>query len=60
MKAKKFNKKLNLSKITIANLENGEMNAIKGGLTGTTVCPWTVCEYTVCIRTICNCLDSPE
>jgi len=60
MKVKNFNKKLNLSKITIANLENGEMNAIKGGLTGGTVCRWTVCEYTVCNQTICVCTNSPD
>lgn len=60
MRVKKLNKKLNLSKITIANLENGEMDAIKGGLTGATLCRWTVCEYTVCNQTICVCTNSPD
>ncbi|MCX6581947.1 MAG: class I lanthipeptide [Candidatus Aminicenantes bacterium] len=31
MKTKKFEKKLTLSKTTVANLEKEELNAIKGG-----------------------------
>jgi natural product precursor len=60
MKTKKFNKKLNLSKNTIANLDNGKMNGIKGGITGDTRCPWTVCEYTKCISMICVCQSFPK
>jgi hypothetical protein len=38
MKSKKFSKKLALSKATIANLGNGEMNGLKGG----EPCPTTI------------------
>jgi natural product precursor len=47
MKAKRFLKKLTLNKKTIANLENKEMNAIRGGITGT--CPETY--YIFCYTT---------
>jgi len=35
MKTKKFEKKLTLSKTTVANLENEELLAIKGGTVAT-------------------------
>ena len=31
MKTKQFNKKLSLNKKTVANLNNGDMNAVQGG-----------------------------
>ena len=39
MKTKKFNKKLSLSKHTISNLNQGEMNGVNGGKSiGATAC----------------------
>jgi natural product precursor len=41
MKTKKLNKKLTLSKKTIAHLENSEMNAARGGETEPVLCIFT-------------------
>lgn len=54
MKTKKFEKKLSLNKKTIADLEAGEQNAVKGGFggTGRSFCwcypslPTCTCPYT--------------
>jgi len=47
MKAKKFEKKLNLNKKTIANLVNDELGAIKGGISG------SVCITYCIVKTGC-------
>ena len=47
MKTKKFSKKLELNKNTIANLGNNEMDIIKGGEGDSHRI--TVCEKTICI-----------
>ena len=40
MKTKKLNKKLTLSKKTVTNLDNSELNVVKGGQpTGPANCP---------------------
>jgi hypothetical protein len=60
MKTKIFDKKLNLNKQTIADLKDGQMNKIKGGVNtkDRTLCATrcisgcetiTCCDYTVCI-----------
>jgi hypothetical protein len=44
MKKVKFNSKLSLNKETVANLNNSELNNVKGGETnGVTVC-WAICD----------------
>ena len=43
MKAKKFSRKLVLSKQTVVNLDNGEMNKFKGGQTAN---PGATCDLT--------------
>jgi hypothetical protein len=51
MKTKKFGKRLGLNKKTIANLSDGQMGIVKGGIltlnTNETVC--------TCIQTRCTC-----
>lgn len=47
MKTKKINKKLVLSKQTIVNLRNGEMNELKGGSE-------TSCFIQTCCGTTCD------
>lgn len=42
MKPKTFNKKLSLNKKTIVNLNNKEMKAVAGGMSGTK-CPSVCC-----------------
>ena len=52
MKPKNFNKKLNLNKKTIADLNNGEMNNAHGGIP----CPVTqTCGGTGCCPTLATC-----
>jgi hypothetical protein len=51
MKAKNFSKKLKLNKKTVANLNNGEMEAVHGG--GGNSAPWTNCPS--CMITRCGC-----
>ncbi|HLP48111.1 MAG TPA: class I lanthipeptide [Candidatus Deferrimicrobium sp.] len=43
MKNKKFYKKLEINKRTIADLSNDEMNEVKGGASKLSIC---LCEYT--------------
>ena len=49
MKTKSFNKKLSLSKHTISNLNQGEMNGINGGNTVAGICH--VRSYVKCFVT---------
>lgn len=49
MKPKKFEKKLDLSKVTISNLENSYMDRVKGGVTWTEL-PYTQCNQYTCER----------
>ena len=62
MKTKKFNRKLDLNKRTIANLDNRQMNAIAGGTIPTywTICGQT-CETPGCetLQTLCDCGGGP-
>lgn len=50
MKAKSFNRKLSLNKVTITNLEADRMNDAKGGITGGAYtcpsCPLVACPLT--------------
>jgi hypothetical protein len=55
MKAKKFQRKLSISKETIANLTNAEMQVQHGGATETCgLCTnrtcWTDCKFTRCLE----------
>jgi hypothetical protein len=59
MKTKKFNKKLSLGKQTIANINNGEMNVIKGGRPSVvplcnTVDDWTCVQTDITCATYCD------
>jgi hypothetical protein len=62
MKIKKFSKKLNINKSTIANLSQDNQDEVRGGVkpTGFTICtcPYTQCPYTDCgdsIHSPCYC-----
>ncbi len=59
MKAKKFNKKLSLNKKTVANLNNGQMNDVLGGVhKTTTTAPF--CQFS-CVdtcRITCDCTET--
>ena len=59
MKTKKIVNKLIISKQTVANLENEEMNSAVGGtrLTNTTVCavPLSVCVCKYSVTNSCEC-----
>lgn len=46
MKTKAFEKKLTLNKKTIAHLDKGEMNDLRGGKTRPTKCPFHTCDRT--------------
>jgi len=57
MKKQKLNNKLSLKKVTVTNLNSGQMNALYGGATeGDTVCTPTICK-TVCVT---NCVACPN
>jgi natural product precursor len=59
MKVKKINKKLTLSKQTIANLKVEELNSVKGGAPSNRVCGGTdltlCCPEPVTINTCLGC-----
>jgi len=48
MKTKKLDKKVVLKKETVANLENFEMKAVKGGVTGALKCTQATRVCSVC------------
>lgn len=50
MKTKKFAKKLVLNKETIADINFGKMDKVRGGMIKTTAVPDTIdpCDHTVC------------
>jgi len=61
MKTKKFDKKLALNKTTVANLNNAQMNDLKGGAPNTRItCP--ICDtLESCFATLCTiCMSIPE
>lgn len=57
MKVKKFNKKLTLSRETVANLDNEAMSGVKGGfLTAQDTCEGACDTFVTCGRaTWCEC-----
>ena len=54
MKPKFIDKKLRLSKKTIADLNNSELNKVYGGVTETETRVWTVCR-TKCASNCASC-----
>lgn len=54
MKTKKFEKKLALSKTTVANLENEELVAIKGGTGSTKLYDCVTIPRINCTKNGCN------
>jgi natural product precursor len=54
MKTKKFNKKLALNKQTISNINNDEMNVLRGGDSIDTLCPVKTCPPTRTCQTWCT------
>ena len=58
MKPKKFNKRLSLNKKTIADLNNGQLDNVKGGLTQEP-CPGTI-EPCLLTQRTCTCDTCPS
>jgi hypothetical protein len=48
MKTPKINKKLNLKKVTVSNLDSTQMNDVRGGLPQTVTCTEVCSKYTWC------------
>jgi len=55
MKTKLFNKKLNLTKHTVAHLDNREQADVKGGVISARQCLFTI-ELTCTCNTDCGCV----